>query len=514
MLILHGCAEVRVNTEEAIVPPRNNFIPIKGAWRVESGMNPTENKQELANSLVGKQAVFDEHIALLGSEICENPEYKIRSVPSADYFLYTYQIPYKEIGLMEPTIEIVSITAKDKHFYDFIRIDDQQLVVHKDDAFFYLRYISPEVNARVVDKINKKSIGNDPEIPVVESSLLRSGVLLGLRSPSQDVATGFHEEEWKGEKMNYRTLWIAAKNREIFSIEEAENLIIPRKSGFWIVESHRNTKDGYIQDYFTANPLDTGTEWTQMTGVFLQWQDDKQRQTKYKEEETIFPINLFKQIRFVGDDYAAIEYRQPQKNKGETKNYFQLVPIDNMNNRQGIDISDIAGDEGREILLNSAKGYLSNRNGNKIPSMEEQVREDYFTLERRNGHWLMKGRLYYADREEEPYVDYSINMIPPDKIVNYDELHISWNKIKDKVPEAIDAFVSPNKDMAIIITEKFIYIYELTKEELGGKPLEKVKLLDGEVVIMAEWATGNYVEKWKNFIIESLRPKLHQTNMP
>lgn len=514
ILIFQGCTEVKVDTEEAIVPPRNKFIPIKGTWRVEGGMKPTEDKQAFRNSLVGKQAAFDENIALLGSELCENPEYKIRSVRSKDYFLYTYHISHKLLGSMEPIIEIISVTAKGQHFYDFIVIDDQQLIVHKDDAFFYLKYVRPDVDERAADRFNKKVAGNDPQIPAVESNLLRSGVLLGLRSPSHANVSSFHEQEWEGEEMNYRTVWIAAKNRQIFSIEEIENLLVPRKSGFWIVESNRNTREDYSQDYFIANPLETGMERTKKTSILLHQQKKEHREGESREEIRIFSANLFKRIRFIGNDYAAIEYHQSQENNGNTKNYFQLMPIDNMNNGQGINISDIAGKEGREILLNSAQGYLNNLNGNEISRTKGEVREDHFTLERRNGHWLMKGRLYYPEHEDVPYVEYSINMIPPTKIVNYDELHVSWNKIKDKVPEATDAFVSPNKDMAMIITENCIYIYGLTKGELGGKPLEKIKLLEGEVVVMAEWATGNYVEKWKDFIKESLLPKLYQPNMP
>jgi predicted DNA-binding antitoxin AbrB/MazE fold protein len=93
--------------------------------------------------------------------------------------------------------------------------------------------------------------------------------------------------------------------------------------------------------------------------------------------------------------------------------------------------------------------------------------------------------------------DFNINLMPSSKIILYDTLFIPWTAIKDKVPEAIDAYTSPSKDIALIVTTKYILIYTIENGALSSLPIQKVKLKEGESVIMSEWSTGDYVYNWE-----------------
>jgi hypothetical protein len=81
--------------------------------------------------------------------------------------------------------------------------------------------------------------------------------------------------------------------------------------------------------------------------------------------------------------------------------------------------------------------------------------------------------------------------------VSFDILCVLWNAIKDRVPDAVDAYTSPNKDMAVILSSSKLFIYSIKNGELGKKPLAKLKLAQGDSVIMAEWGMGWYVDKWE-----------------
>ena len=121
------------------------------------------------------------------------------------------------------------------------------------------------------------------------------------------------------------------------------------------------------------------------------------------------------------------------------------------------------------------------------------VSEDNFTLERRNGNWTLKGRLNLGDRYEE----FPIGLSPVGKLVNYDELHVTWDSIKERVPMALDAYTSPNKDLLIVVTGNFLMIYTIENGEISEKPVKKIDIKKGESVIMVEWATGGYVARWE-----------------
>ncbi|QEK11886.1 hypothetical protein FQB35_05605 [Crassaminicella thermophila] len=466
IFILQGCVDINLDIGESIVAPKNKQIPIKGTWKIESyyKIEDYSSKEEI-KSLIGKTAIFSEDLVVLGEEVCEKPEYKIKNVNTKDFFLYAYKVNYKDLGFENKTIEVITITSKEKYFYDFIRVNENKLIVCIDDVFYYLSKISDVANDEMLCKNTKIQLEPKNEM-FLESNLLRSGVLIGLSSKNNDRKNEF-----------YRTLWIAAKNRKVYSILETPNLFVPRKSGFWIVGENRVKKDGYIHDYLFAYPLE---------------QNGKEKEKIQKE---YFKENIIRRILFVGNDYVATEF---SKLDGIQRNRLQVLLIDNIKKNIGIKISDIAGDTGRDAYISSAEGYLTTLKKDEGSKLYKP-REDSFTLARRNGHWIMKGRLYYKESvSEDSFLEFNINMIPPYKIVHYDELYLSWNQIKEKVPKAIDGYTSPNKDLAIIVTKNTIYVYGLSNDKLSDKYIEKIDLKEGESVVMAEWATGSYVEKWNN----------------
>ncbi len=59
--------------------------------------------------------------------------------------------------------------------------------------------------------------------------------------------------------------------------------------------------------------------------------------------------------------------------------------------------------------------------------------------------------------------------------MNYDDLQLSWNSVKSKIPNALDAYTSPNKDIAIITTEKELYVYTIDNGKLSNKAIYKME---------------------------------------
>jgi hypothetical protein len=46
-------------------------------------------------------------------------------------------------------------------------------------------------------------------------------------------------------------------------------------------------------------------------------------------------------------------------------------------------------------------------------------------------------------------------------------------------------------------------MYSIDNNKLSDIPLGKVKLKDGDSIVMAEWATEDYVKNWENVFIEN-----------
>ncbi len=73
----------------------------------------------------------------------------------------------------------------------------------------------------------------------IESEKLETGLLLGIKIPTYD-------EEHEVSNWEYKTIWINSQDRNIISVYELDNLLVPRKNGFWLVHVDREmTKKGY-----------------------------------------------------------------------------------------------------------------------------------------------------------------------------------------------------------------------------------------------------------------------------
>lgn len=478
LIFSQGCTEVPLlDSEHTIIPPKNNLIPLQGSWKIKD-FKLVSDKDPVAEDYgnwIGKEAIFTDSIVLLGNERCPNPKYKIRRVDTVEYFLFHYGIGAEELGLdsRESKTDIVSVSSDEKPFYEFIKIRDNQVLVYADGGFYLLEKTSDVVDNKYVD--SDIDIGQEKQEEGSEQELLRSGILLGLKAKTVVPGSGDKVDI----RSTYRTLWIASHNRTLHPILEIEDLFVPRRSGFWKVGIKTQKIDEYAQDILFANPIEQ-----EFHSPFVELESiDKPQE------------NITKNICFVGDDYVALEY--VFDTEGERHNsIFKVLPLDEINSDKGIRISDIAGEGRKDIFYTSAETHLLSRNIKISGKIEDIAQEDNFTLARRNGHWILRGRLNF----DEGYEDFTIGLSPVDTLVNYDELHVSWDAIKEKVPAAVDAYTSPNRDIALIITSSYIEIYAIKDGEIADEPLGKIKVRNGETVVMAEWATGEYVARWEKSI--------------
>lgn len=475
MFLLQGCKQLDINVEGKIAPPKVKELPMQGTWKVE-------NYMELSNTIVskdtynGETAAFDKGIAVLGAEICSSPEYKIKSVSAEQYFLYKYKVNAVKLGVKEQNIEVITISSNQQPFHDFIKIDDGSMLVYEGKGFLYLSKVSDKVDNSISNNSASSDLIKRDASPIKPNATLKSGIFLGLRTPGDSNNT----------VSSYRTLWIASENRALRPLYEMKQLLVPRKTGFWEIDYWSQKAAGIFKGtLYDHSVID----------------DNSGSNTNYNnllEEEGR------RDIIFVGNDYIGTEYKYIDPVSSKETARYQVLPIDNIKSGMGINISDIVGEDGLNALIRSSQNYTMSLNKIKAELLQKNPTGDNFSLTRRNGQWIVTGRLdYQTPANGKTFEDFDIYLLPPQKLINYDELKLPWNYIKEKVPEALDVYTSPNKDLAIIITRNSIEVYTIENEKLSEKPVQTIGLQKGESAVMAEWAEGNYVEKWE----EVIRPR-------
>ncbi|MDD2498603.1 MAG: hypothetical protein PHY90_10825 [Desulfitobacteriaceae bacterium] len=172
----------------------------------------------------------------------------------------------------------------------------------------------------------------------------------------------------------------------------------------------------------------------------------------------------------------------------------------------GVSISELLGNDAESQFMEEGEAYLE----------KEELTDEYYILGeycwglfRQNGKWVVKGYLKHgsgAGRYLYGMFDTKIN--PPKQIVGHDELFPNWEVIQKFIPNAKDAFTSPEKDMLIVLTPEELRVYTDFKDDFIGEVKYIIALEDiftakdeektEKDVIMVQWAIGNYTEKWAN----------------
>lgn len=460
-----SCKFPNINPKEKITAPKNKLIPIQGTWKVVDYKTPNKNIKP-NKSIIGKTAEFNEKGAIFSDEACKYPKYKVKVVNAVDYLFYNYKVVPKDLGIKKDKIEIISVTCNENLFYDFILIDKNKLLIYMDETFFILQKISDDT--KNVEKIQNNTTYKNKNVS--EDSQLNSGVFIGLRSESSDISNS---------PSTYRTIWISSKDKKTTNILEHKGIFFPRKTGFWSIDVNRISTKGIIEDAIDSHTVD-GSDNKNSKLIKLPFKSSKQ--------------NLFRNILFISNDYIGTEYSIGSV-YNNTLNKLQVLPVDNLENKKGIKISDLVGNIGSGILKDSINSFLSVRSDKKQAFQQQIIDEENFRLSRRNGHWIMMGRLNSTENQND-YIDFDLNVFPPKKLLTYDELSLSWSDVKNNIPSATDVFTSPNGDIALVVSRNNLYIYSIENRTLSSEAIEEIPIKGNESIIMAEWATGDYVEKW------------------
>ncbi|MGJ0846120.1 hypothetical protein SAMN02745784_00037 [Tissierella praeacuta DSM 18095] len=481
VVFLSSCSVNKFEIKDRIKTPKNNLPPIEGKWTMDKFIDSPYKKGEVENSenLMGKEALFHKSAIVIGENYAIEPTYRLKNVKLADYLLYKYKIEPKELGISDDNAQIITIYSNDQYFHEFIKYNNSEMITFIDDRFYFLKKSVDQISKEEIDRyINIEEsimrISNTEEVDT-----LRSGILLGIKSH-------FYDETNQLANWEYKTIWIRANNRSIASIYEMDNLLVPRKKGFWLVNVERENIDNSLNDKIKAIQkgdikeefLDNREAYS--FGTFLE-----------SKAKTLYP-SILKNILYIGNDYISTELIDLSNGKRNLKVY----PIDHLEDERPIKISDIIGQEGLSVFKEGAQNAIKT-NSNIL------LDEESFGLARRNGYWIMKGRINYKSDDEEYYKDYNIKTIPPKELVNYDKLTIPWSIVKSKVPEAIDAFTSPNEDIIIIVTRRNLLLYSINNNEISQNEIGRIKMDNSETVVMAEWATGRYTMLWEEEFLKN-----------
>lgn len=452
--LLGGCANLSMTTAGEILAPVYDICPLEGKWAVIEELGSEGHVGE--TNLEADPFQFSRGMVVFGNKKWDQPSYKIKKVDSRAYLMTKYIVLTSYLASLKQTVEVVTVFADANYLGEFMKINDGTVVAFVQNKVLLLNKFADQADAPLtitgLNTVDYKNYNNKGT----------SGVFIGLKIPSNN-------------DYSYKTVWVAANDKKLRPVLCRKDIFFPRHSGFWELQ----VKSG----------LNQGTPGLWAHNVAIK--DD------LDDSDSSITTSLSNQS--IAVDYISNDYVTVTRNNGGT-DILQVLPVDQLSSPLGIKVADLLGDTGSKAYHSARQQVLQTLQYQGI-MIDGDGSEDNFGLTRRMGHWHLQGRINYHRNGNPENMEFEINCIPPANLVFYDTLYLSWQSIRDRVPNAVDAFTSPNKDIAVIKTPSKLYFFGISGEQLDSIPLGEMSLKEGTSVIMAEWATGFYVDNWEKAFI-------------
>ena len=456
VVCLSGCKFRLAEISASVMAPVKVTNPLEGQYRFKNVEHLEEGKFVDDTGFRTFTAEFTKEAARIGLERVESPQYVAKLVNAYDYFVEKFRTNPSRFEISDDKMEVMRITSEGQSFYDVFRMGEDEIGIVKGNHLITL----------VKTEFTQEGLGPyvDGKANQLENELLEdqdyepiAGVLLGLRG----------ERNEETEESSYRTLWIT-NDGEIQEVYEIDNILFPRKE-FWKMEVVKEAGKERLQIYAI-----TGTP------------------SNVKEEIVYNYPAEYVDVEFVANNYISIltsdknSYDRSDMTEGKT------IGVDGYNEYTPVPIETFYGESGRQAFLSSLIQATDETEEALMANPETEKFIDSYILRRHHGNWMMESRFQLGDDS----IKVPIALRADINLVTYDELTIPWSKVRERVPQALDAFNAPGNSFMLVRTPKYLMMYRILGGELAEEPLQVIEIKEEEEIIMAEWARGEFVKRW------------------
>lgn len=479
-LSLIGCKDFDNHKTVKTRAPLNESLSIKGIWEVLSYkvLSDDVEADEQLNKLIGSTIEVGNNYTRVFEERYSNSTYKLKIVNKSYVISYESRYTVNDLNLDSESLEVISVINKNNIIMEFFKENSNEGFIFYNGVLFKVKFVGG-INKEDDNEVNKdfdnQQDKNDSNNEYNDSI----GLYLGIKCKKKN-----ENEE------TYKTIFISFKDGILESKEKNNQIIMPRMRGIWTINKVNSEVDGYRHEYFEAKSIE------------LKNIEDKQKKSEDGNFNRHDNTNTYRSIKYIGNDYIATEVYYGENFNGEY-NKYEVIPIDNITSELPINIGDIFSSEESNLFKQEYEKNINSMDKDERKNYSKSIDYSNFSLERYNGKWNVIGKISPAYNMEGEGYDYSLNLRPNKKLINYDLLSIPWKTLKRKIPLIEDAYISPNNRIAIIVTNGKLLVYEIQNGALKDSPLGSVVLNSEDEIIMAEWCTGDYyVDRWRKPFLE------------
>lgn len=375
---------------------------------------------------------------------------------------------------------------------------------------------------------NEKNTSNISKSSVTDKSKVQinSGLLLGLVKEPDLTNKSKNNTDFENKQVEeYRTLWIYGDGKGVSCLEKKDSIVAPYGDKFVkltsnsIVDSDTssisNSSNNFYSKYDSYHNFSVVlSQDINDTKVELSKDSLKKNYLNAKEGEmgSAF-ISRTETILYAGNKYAAIRVSQFDTGGGTYRSGYDDIKLYDINSlsklgdkKTGISLKSLLGSDADKNIKELTAKYNKNISDEGFATSKNIINDTDLCLNRSEGRWIVQAPLYEAYQNQGNgsnyntiQVLYNTDIAVPKALTSYDALCVDWNTIQSKIPTATDAVTSPNKDMLVVLTTNSLQVFANPEKGLN-KPILKIPVSNMEKIVLNQWATGDYVNKWTKLI--------------
>jgi hypothetical protein len=327
------------------------------------------------------------------------------------------------------------------------------------------------------------SVAPNATTSTLQQAPIHSVLLLGLRTDlllkDEDDKTALQDNY----ESTYRTLMIANDNLDhlqLSVVAKGSGILVPYGQEFWEINVQTQQTTNDMKNYFlTAYPAKT--------------QPGKENIFNLEMPNEL--LNHNEKLVFAGNKYVSIE-EQELVSRDNVPTSFKAVWTRELEQINAAKVKN-ASDKPHISLQRVLGNDQTNEAIAGIQSQKTGISGENWTIARQNGKWVPQVAEININNTNsaQGFIMYTLPLTLPESVVSHDQLVSTWEEVKQVHKDAVDAISSPDGDMIAIMTTSMLYVYPYANHQFGSLALQ-VALNNNESLVMAQWASAKYADKW------------------
>lgn len=464
ILILVACtndiSNIREEYSNTISKPEGK-LEIGGIWKntkvYEFGKGITQSSENSDEMFLSKKVFNFNDTYIL------NPNISSRYVNYFSYMRPKISDVPEEFMIEKDTTVVYKFSDNISFSQEFVEIDENKIItIYLGKIFLY------EKQSDLSDDIIEKKYAEVTSLTNGKGGVKNNnfGLAISFRERNTNISDNI--------SYNYYTYYMKkASDDDKAIILKVNDIIIPNTSGLLTVKNTQVIDGENVNYNLSINPTFLNDE----------------------TKANILTDSIYRRIDYVNPNYIA--FTKFNYSTNSVSESYGIHDINNLSKNEPLSATNIAGNSGNEIYLTSYKeniNLISSRDDVNV--LEFNPNTSNIGMKRYANGWKFVSAIDQQLNNKTSsriFRPFDLNFSPVINIGQSDRTTFAWRQIIGRIPGAIDASVSTDRNYILVQSNNSIQMYPVYYNYIGNKPLFTIQNVNNYEIVMIQWINSENI---------------------